>query len=664
MSVFFALSFYAFLASCFLIRLFPIWSACIPGGLQDTRLFLWNAWWFHHAVESLHATPFYTPLLFHPFGVSLVSHDFPLWHALVTFFAQRGGLPLIASSNAWFWLTWTLTGFCSYLLAWEATRRRGPALVAGIFVMTHSYTLARAMQNWGQFNVYGIPLFLWTLQRAHRTERRRDYFLSGLALAWTAACHFYFLIYSGLIWLACLLAGNWPYSYGLVFQREAKTRRWIFWWIVAAIAGAVAGWIILKRPGRLMLGAHRVGLESAANPLLVMWGSLFLGALSRFKFTTARRERAAAPRGRLRREALLLGTALLGLSPLLWSAARLAWQGDYPSQSILWKTHLPGANLLALFMPNPLHAVWGPPVSRWFVERGLNPQEQAASLGWVFLFFVFAGRLWRERGPARRWLALACAGTVCSMGTYLHIAQWNLWLPLPFYFLRLIPLLSNVRVPERWMAVGAVSGGVVLALAIHRLSERKGWSLKRVCLAAGVLVLCENWPGIPVAAPPAKRAVYDVLRNQPPGGVLTVPLIVGDSSIAAGDALPGPFIFPWDHLWAQTFHRHPILGGYIGRIPRRLVRLYQADPFMRNLLALEEGTAGVSGGAGPPEADRTACRMARDWDVSYLLAYPQATRPQAWDFVRSNLPLKLIGSSDGAELYRLDLSDLGCSALR
>src|SRR5439155_12374021 len=50
---------------------------------------------------------------------------------------------------------------------------------------------------------------------------------------------------------------------------------------------------------------------------------------------------------------------------------------------IFWKTHLPGANLFSLFMPNAMHAAWGPQITQWFYARGMNPQEEAASLGWV-----------------------------------------------------------------------------------------------------------------------------------------------------------------------------------------------------------------------------------------------------------------------------------------
>src|SRR5947209_16839200 len=112
-----AIAAYGVLVWVWLGRLWPVFSSAIPGGLEDTRLFLWNAWWFRYAIHELHVSPYFTPLLFHPFGTSLISHDFPLWMNLVTYAAQAAGGSLVAASNVWFVLSWILAGYCSFLLA-------------------------------------------------------------------------------------------------------------------------------------------------------------------------------------------------------------------------------------------------------------------------------------------------------------------------------------------------------------------------------------------------------------------------------------------------------------------------------------------------------------------------------------------------------------------
>jgi hypothetical protein len=508
---------FAGLAAWFLRPLWPVWSSAIPGGLEDTRLFLWNGWWFRHALET-HTSPWFTRLLFHPFGTSLISHDFPLWNSLITFAGQAAGLNLIAATNVWFALSWVLAGFFTYLLAREVLGSRltahGPAAVAGVYVMTHSYTLARAMQNWGQFNLWAIALFLWLFVRARRTQRTADWVLAGVALAWTAACHYYFLIYCGAVAGGVFVCDIFslhflPVSSGSPLSERGdagRTRNKLAggFAVLALLAGAIGAWIILFHPADIYVGKTRIGLESPANPLLVMWVCMAAWLWLRFDVTrvAGTAARRVAPRGGMKSYAVLFVTTLIFLSPLLFAAFKLMLSGDYPKQSILWKTHLAGANLLALFFPNPLNAWWGPAVTRWFETRGLQPQEQAGMIGWVALTTVALATVRHPLRPQagdpeptsagnvfRKWFLLALGATVLSMGTYLHIAQYNLWLPLPFYLWRLLPVLGNVRVPERWMALGAIAWGVVLALALVELSRKKGWKLNRLCLAAGGLIL-------------------------------------------------------------------------------------------------------------------------------------------------------------------------------
>jgi hypothetical protein len=320
---------------------------------------------------------------------------------------------------------------------------------------------------------------------------------------------------------------------------------------------------------------------------------------------------------------------------LLWSTLQLTLRGNYPRQSILWRTHPDGASLVSFFLPSPIHVWWGPAISQWLSRLNIQPQEQAASLGWVCLA-VIAVSLYglrqkisdAEEITLRRWLALAVGATVLSLGIYLNILQWNLWLPLPFYLLRLIPIVGNARVPERWMAVGSVAWGVVLVFV-------------------GLGILLENWPGIPLGRPPEDSPVYATLRRLPRGGVLELPLCLRDSAITAGAGLPTGWNIPWDDLGIQLYHQQPILGGCIGRIPRRLINRFKADPFFHDLIALEEGGTGV--------ADRDsavqALRAARDFEVSYVLVRRDAIRPEALAFVQDSMPMTLIQKDKMIELY-------------
>ena len=266
------------------------------------------------------------------------------------------------------------------MLVWEVVRARGPALVAGLYVMTHNYTLARAMQNWGQFNLWGIALFLWLFVRARRLGRTQDYALAGAALAWTAACHYYFLIYCGAIWLAVVAADLFPVRLHVERGGHPKVQR--FFMGMAMGSGLIAGWI-LRHPGEIAIGSNVISLTTPANALLIMWLALFGWFAGRY---TWRLERCAAPVCPMTRNAILALTALICLSPLLIAAVKLALAGDYPRQHILWKTPPMGVDLIGLFTPNPLNAWWGPGVTRWLTAHNIYPAAQAGGgIGRVWL---------------------------------------------------------------------------------------------------------------------------------------------------------------------------------------------------------------------------------------------------------------------------------------
>ncbi len=652
----FVFLFFSALSLVFLQHLLPVWSSAIPGGLQDTRLFLWNAWWFRYAIDTLQQSPFSTTLLFHPFGTSLIAHDFPLWTNIVTFVGQACGLNFIAASNVWFILSWILAGFFTYLLVFEVVGVRAAAIVAGIYVMTHSYTLARAMQNWGQFNLWGIALFLWTLVRAKRKGGYENYALCGAALAWTAACHYYFLIYSGTIALLTALGTVWPYK--VTPYRKGPFHKGFL--IPAAIAAALAAYIVIINPGIVTLGSLTISMHTPTNVLLVMWLMLALYFLSGYRIRTEallvdplKRDR------RLRYFGVLFGTAFVGLLPLIIGSIQLMAQGGYPKQTILWKTHLAGANLLALFSPNPIHAVWGPSVSRWFETHGMHPHEQAAGIGWVCLAIILMSQIWKRRtamaeflSPSapdlgtRNWMFLAALSTVMAMGTYLHILWVNLWLPLPFYVWRLLPVFGNVRVPERWMAVGSIAWAVLLGLALVTLARKRNWPLTKLCVIAGALILLENWPGIPVAEAPRNRPIFQMLKAQPAGAVLHLPLYIGDSSIGAGHT-PGQLL--WDYLGYQPFHEKPVVGGYVGRIQRKIITAYKQDPFMAKLIDLEEEKPISS-----PIPDDAGCAAMKRFDIQYVLLIPSALNAPTSQFIAATLPLKLLQQDADIQLHRIN----------
>ncbi len=646
--IFASLLFYAALAATFLFRLIPVWSTQIPGGLQDTRFLLWNDWWFTHAITHLQSNPYVTSFLYHPFGTSLVLNDSPLWNSLVTFAAQKAGSSLIASANWSFLLSWTLAGWATYLLTREVTSRKAPAVVAGLYVMTHSFTLICTMQNWTRFNLFGIPLFLWMLVRARRSGGWLAFALCGVALAWTAACQYYFFVYCLLICAVVAVADICPY--GVRFSWAPAQKGWRKYFLfLSAIAGLLAVWIHMGHPSGITIGKSFISLKTPYNAVLVMWLGLYAWFFTGWRSELYKRDaHALQPAGTWAKYLVLLGIAFLCMLPLTVPLAKMAMSGDYPHQSLLWKTERAAANLFSFFMPNSMHFLWGESVTRWFTSRGMVVQEQAASIGWVTLALFYFTRPWKQGASPRRWALLALGAMGLALGTYLHLAQHNLWMPMPFYLVRLLPIIGKARLADHWMTVGSVATAVLLAISILQLCKTRQWQVKKVCAVVGLLILIENWPKIPVEPLPEILPPLDILRAAPPGAVLPIPLFVGDAIVGIGNSTPSTLYFPWDYLWYQIYHQKPMLGGYMGRMSPKIIQGYKADPFLKTLLDLEDYKI-PDAKAMPQEAAKSR----KTFDFQYVLVYEDSTTPEVLRFVMKSLPLEMMGGEGAVKLYRV-----------
>src|SRR5712691_1009978 len=90
-------------------------TTAIPGG-GDAWQFYWNLWWIRRAVVDLHATPYFTPDLFFPYGADLHFHTLNLFPGLLA-------LPVVATAglaaayNLLVFLAFTLSGYGMYRLA-------------------------------------------------------------------------------------------------------------------------------------------------------------------------------------------------------------------------------------------------------------------------------------------------------------------------------------------------------------------------------------------------------------------------------------------------------------------------------------------------------------------------------------------------------------------
>ncbi|HZQ08972.1 MAG TPA: hypothetical protein VFD70_20510 [Anaerolineae bacterium] len=144
---------YSFLTIGFTYPLAWNIGTAFPGLAPDTFLFIWNLEWLQRAIFEYGTNPYFTTDIYYPTGVSLY------FHTVVpgNFFL---GLPIqfaFGSSVAYMLFTlvsFVLSGYSAYLLAFDAVKKHGPAFLAGLIFTFSPYHLSHL--NYAHFNLIAL----------------------------------------------------------------------------------------------------------------------------------------------------------------------------------------------------------------------------------------------------------------------------------------------------------------------------------------------------------------------------------------------------------------------------------------------------------------------------------------------------------------------------
>ncbi|MCS7220518.1 MAG: hypothetical protein RML36_13140 [Anaerolineae bacterium] len=213
--------------------------SAIPGDSFDGWQNLWNLWWIRRAILVEHRHPFFTDVLYHPTGVSLLFHTLNPFNGLFSLPVQLAA-GLFAAYNSVVFFSFAVGGVGGYLLARSMLHhvpeptRTWAAFLAGVVYTFSPFHFAHLLGHMQVFSLEWIPfyaLYLWRgIDRAQYGRLTwRDIAFPALFLALMALCDWYFVLYSllftGLAWLYLL----W---------RKRLTWRIVGW--TAAVGGSFA----------------------------------------------------------------------------------------------------------------------------------------------------------------------------------------------------------------------------------------------------------------------------------------------------------------------------------------------------------------------------------------------------------------------------------------
>lgn len=623
----------------------------IPGVAQwafDESTFVWNIWYFKHALVDNLASPLHTELIWYPLGIDLILYTYNFFHALL---AQPGALAVNYpfGSNLTYLLSTILSGYGTFLLV---------------------------------YYLMGVENRLGKASHITHPSLRINLFPPVLA---------------GLLYA---FASNRA-IYATLGHYDMTTTQWIPFYALMLLR-SLDGGISPKRRRRAALLA---GLFFAWNGLAEMITALFLAIFTGILVIihlTGRSESDAVPKRQSVRQALfilnqrlrwiLLPLTLTGITALLlWSPALLPILRQFLTNDFSlkgWGEAIPlSTDLLGWFTPTVLHPLWGGDLVTELRRVQLRALELGVTgfrdvntvfLGWTSLGLALLGGL-AYRRRLRLWIWTAGIFGLFTLGPFLQIGgQYRFDLdgveatfPLPFALLHYIPIIKANRAPNRnsvllMLGLAVLAGyGMRWLLAMGTRSwARAGFnhspSTRRPLLIALSLLLCTAvivehlaWP-LPLSDARVPEVYKLIAQDDSSVSVLNVPLGWRNSFGALGPERTQLQYF-------QTVHGKPMLGGNISRAPDFKMDYFARIPYFDALIRTESGSP-VSEEELAQAADQGAQLMAL-YNTGYVILhppiaqrYPYADHWQAaWDFVKQTLPLEAqpFWHQEGIEAYRV-----------
>jgi hypothetical protein len=177
-------------------------SRVIPGDLGDPLLNAWLLWWNAHAVPLTQRWQD-APMFFPTRGAMAFSETLLGLSVIASPMQWAGATPIVAY-NLLFLLSFPLSAFAAYWLAWTLTRRAGPSFIAGIL---YGYTIFR-FGHLGHLQIlwsWWMPLALAGLHRWFADRRASGLWLFALAWLGESLSNGYYFFYFSIIvalWIA------------------------------------------------------------------------------------------------------------------------------------------------------------------------------------------------------------------------------------------------------------------------------------------------------------------------------------------------------------------------------------------------------------------------------------------------------------------------------
>lgn len=615
-----------------------------PG--HDATLFIWNLWYFRYAIHTLHTNPLWTDYIYWPYGASLLQQHYSLSHDVLGYFLQPAiGLP--ATYNVLMLLNYILGGYGVWLMARDWGCDESAAFVAGAlyaFAPATSFSLFNGI-GFDNQSVHVLPFFVWTLSRTVRDRRLADAVLCALALTWVWSCNLYYFLFCWLLLPLFFFALNRPAAVTVAPRPRdgllAPTRRLLEFGLAAA-----AVWVLFSLPKQKEFhgqGSMRE-LLLYTLPYLLFWALLGLRLAAGYSLRVQLRTKSLSIETIKPYVAIAACWAALNW-PMIYATLSFITTSDYGSTPHAWRGGGNPSDVFSLLVNYPTHFLWGRTVEALTARFSFLGVPIVPGLGLIPL----AAAVWlARRRPQDPWIRLWFVGAIFSLiitlGPWLKVLGFHLYLPLPFFFLHLLPVYSNLQHGMEFPKFIMLFLALIFAAALTE--KRRGLSPKRAALLSALAFALVAFEFLPRAVPMRDAAVSPLLVRlgaRPDGAMLPVPMGAVFNGISAHGMLGYLFILPSD----QATHLKPIVGGYLGRASPRIFDLMSRDAGLSALVDAQ------TNGKIPPRLTDPAFlkRWLSQMHLRYVLVEQSLTPPALQAAIAQSWPVRKIDEEGPLKLY-------------
>jgi hypothetical protein len=331
------------------------------------------------------------------------------------------------------------------------------------------------------------------------------------------------------------------------------------------------------------------------------------------------------------------------LAPVLYAMGSPFGERQWITPSVPWRSSAPGVDLLAFFVPNPLHPLFGGWGHAWLSSLVNGLADNVASVPWVALLVIAGAVVFARFRPPAKWVAFTVFFALLALGPFVRLAGQVTYVPTPWALVRYLPVISAARIPSRMAVLVMLGLAVIVAMAMQHLRARSRRPLLLTAVVIGVLGF-ELLPAPRYLHSAAVPSVYSIVGQDPrPVRVLTLPFGLRDGLSSRGN-------FSAAYQFYQIVHEKPLVGGYLSRLPDGGVARYRRNRTLRVLLRLSEGT--------PVEPDLMDAALASAPDtleklqIGYVVIDTARAPAEVAAFAHHAFNLEFVAQDGGWELYR------------